>query len=79
MGVAVGNDESQIDTYKKELCVSFLIVPDKKGEIYYALGIPTLPFMIITNPEGKLLMSHRGIIEDPEEILKEIREMHGQQ
>lgn len=78
LGLAVGNDEKQIEAYKKDLCVSFPIVPDRTGEVYYALGIPTLPFMIITNPEGKLLMTHRGILEDPDHMLREIREIHGQ-
>jgi len=77
-GLSVGNDEKQIEAYKNELSVSFPIVPDRTGEVYYALGIPTLPFMIITNPEGKLLMTHRGILEDPDHMLREIREIHGQ-
>jgi len=35
--------------------------------------------MIMADTEGKVLMSHRGIIADLDQLLKEIRAIHGQQ
>jgi hypothetical protein len=76
LGVAPGNDNKQVAAYKKQFHISFPVVPDKEGEAYYTLGIPTLPFMVITNTEGKVLLSHRGIIGDLDQMLKEIKEIH---
>jgi hypothetical protein len=79
LGVAAGNDSKQIGVYKKQFRVSFPVVPDKKYEVYDALGVPGTPYMIVTNKEGKVLMSHGGIIEGLDQTLKEIRELHKQQ
>jgi len=79
MGVAVGNDNEEIEAYKKQLSVSFPMVPDKEGEIFMALELLGLPHMIMTNREGKVLMTHAGMIEDSDRMLKEIREIHKQQ
>lgn len=79
MGVAAGNDNKQIDVYRKQFRVSFPIVPDKKAEIFSALAVPGTPYMIVSNKEGKVLLSHGGGIEDLDQMLKEIREIHKQQ
>ena len=79
LGVAAGNDSKQIAVYKKQFRVSFPIVPDKKYEVFDALGVPGTPYMIIANKEGKVLMSHGGLIEDLDQMLKEIREIYKQQ
>jgi thioredoxin-related protein len=79
MGVAAGNDTKQIEVYKKQFRISFPVVPDKKYEVFQALGVPGTPYMIMTNKEGKVLMSHGGGIEDLDQMLKEIREIHKQQ
>ena len=79
LGVAGGNDPKQIAVYKKQFRVSFPIVPDKNREVFQALGVPGTPYMVMTNKEGKVLMSHAGLIEDLDQMLKEIREIHKQQ
>jgi hypothetical protein len=79
LGVAPGNNAKQIAVYKKQFRVFFPVVPDKEGEIYYALGVPTVPCMIVTNTQGKVLMSHVGVIADLDQMLKEIREIHKHQ
>ena len=79
MGVAAGNDNKQIDVYKKQFHISFPVVPDKKLEIVKLWDVPATPYFIVTNKEGKVLMTHGGIIEDLDQMLKEIREIHKQQ
>lgn len=79
LGVAVGNDNKEIEAYKKQLRVSFPMVPDKEGEVFMALELQGVPCMIVTNKEGKVLMSHTGMIEDPDRVMKEIRMIHKQQ
>jgi hypothetical protein len=79
MGVAVGNDEKQIAVYKKQFKVSFPGFPDKEGTIFQAVKVPGTPYMIVTNKEGKVLMNHGGGIQDFDQMLKDIRELHKQQ
>jgi thioredoxin-related protein len=79
LGVAAGNDNKQIDVYKKQFKVSFLVVPDKSLEVFKGLGVPGTPYIILTTKEGKVLMNHIGVIEDLDQMLKEIREILKQQ
>lgn len=78
MGVAAGNDLKQIGVYKKQFRVSFPVLPDRQLEIYKGLGVPRTPYMVMINKEGKVLFSHGGSIEDLDQTLKEIREIHQQ-
>lgn len=78
-GVAVGDELKQITAFKKQFRVFFPVVPDTDGDVYGDLGIPGVPFTVVTNKEGKVLMTHSGVIEDLDKMLKEIRELHKQQ
>ena len=79
MGAAAGNDPKQIAVYKKQFRVSFPILPDRQLEIYKGLGVPGTPYMVMIDKEGKVLFSHGGGIEDLDQTLKDIREIHKQQ
>ncbi|MBU2498256.1 MAG: hypothetical protein KKE57_05100 [Proteobacteria bacterium] len=76
MGIAVGNDPKQIKVYKKQFRVAFPVFPDKKYEIHALLGSPSTPTMIVAAKNQKVLMTHKGMIEDLDKMLKEIRELH---
>lgn len=79
LGVAAGGDIKQAAAYKKQFRVTFPVVPDEEGEVYYGLGVPTVPFMLVTDTQGKVLMTHTGQISDLDHVLKEIREIHKEQ
>ena len=79
LGVAAGNDNKQIEVYKKQFKVSFPVVSDKSLEVFKAVGVPGTPYMVLTTREGKVLFSHGGAIEDLDQMLKEIRDIHKQQ
>jgi hypothetical protein len=79
LGVAVGDEYKQINVYKKQFRVSFPLLPDTKGEVFQALKLPSVPYMMMTDREGKVLMSHGGAIKDLDQTLKEIRDIHKQQ
>jgi len=79
LGVAAGNDAKQIAVYKKQFRVVFPVLPDKDHKIRGFLGSPLTPFMLVANTQGKVLLTHVGIIEDLDGMLKEIRELHKSQ
>lgn len=79
LGVSVGDEQKQINVYKKQFRVSFPVLSDKGGEMFQAFKLPGVPCMIVVDKEGKVLMSHSGPMKDLDETLKEIREIHKQQ
>ena len=79
IGIASGNDPKQIGVYKKQFRVAFPISADKEFAIFHLLGSPKTPFMIIATTQGKVLLTHGGIIDDLDGLLKEIRELHKNQ
>jgi len=79
LAASAGNDIQQIRAYKKQFRVSYPVVPDRLLELYKGLKVPGTPYMIVVNKEGKVLWSHGGVIDDFDQMLKEIREIHAQQ
>jgi peroxiredoxin len=79
LGVGVGDEDKQINAYKKQLRVSFPLLSDKEGKVFQAWKLQGVPYMLVVNKEGKVLMSHGGAMKDFDETLKEIREIHKQQ
>jgi hypothetical protein len=79
IGIAIADSQKKVEAFKTSFRVSFPLFPDEKGVIYYALGKPTFPSMIVTSTSGKVLLSHLGLIEDFDGLLKEIREIDKKQ
>lgn len=79
MGVAAGNDEKQIAVFKKQVRISFPVLPDQEGDVFTVLKVPGTPYIIMTDRQGKVLMNHAGVIKDLDHLLREIREIHKQQ
>jgi hypothetical protein len=79
LGVSIGDDHKKVEAFRKQFRVSFPIVPDQTGEVFTALKLPGVPYMIMTDRDGKVLMSHNGALKDLDKMLKEIREIHGKQ
>jgi peroxiredoxin len=79
IGVALADESKQVAAYKKKFRVSFPAVLDKDYEVFQTLGVPRTPYLIVTNKEGKVLMSHGGVIKDFDQMLKQIREILQQQ
>ncbi len=79
IGIAFGGNKKQVEAYKTNFKVPFPIFPDEKGDIFEAVGKPNTPTMVITTNKGKVLMSHGGMIQDFDGLVKELREIHKKQ
>jgi thiol-disulfide isomerase/thioredoxin len=75
IGIAVGNNYRQLDAYKKNFKVPFPILPDDGYAVTGPMGGVDTPTMIVATKSGKVLSSHRGVIEDFDGYLKELREI----
>jgi hypothetical protein len=77
LGVALGDSAKRVEAFKKQFRAVYPIAPDEERKIGLALGNPGTPTMIICNKDGKVLAMHGGLIENFDEFLKEIRDLHG--
>jgi hypothetical protein len=80
IGIAISNNKKQVGAFKTQFRTSFPIFPDEKGDIFLAMEKPGTPMMVVTTPGvRKVLMSHGGLIEDFDKLVKEVREIHKKQ
>jgi peroxiredoxin len=69
IGIAAGNNEKEIETFKKRYHVPFPIVPDEKFEILDIIGSTRAPFNILIRKSRKEMViahAHLGVISDPD-------------
>jgi len=78
IGIAAGNNQREVESFKAEKKVPFPILPDQKFLAYEAVGDPgATPFTIyIRRTDSGLLVARTkvGLTKDPEIILKEIND-----
>ena len=80
MGVGVGNNEREVESFRKEKGIPFPILPDINFDLYRAIGGPggirtPLTLLIRKNDKGRgiVIDSHMGMRHTKEEILDEIK------
>jgi peroxiredoxin len=79
IGICIGNDKRQIDAFKKSFKVPFPLFPDENSAIAQAMGVMETPTMVLVTHNGKVLMSHSGVIQDFDGLLKVLRDNHKKQ
>jgi thiol-disulfide isomerase/thioredoxin len=76
IGVAMGNDKSLANAFKKTTKIPFPVFPDEKLDIAAAIDINETPTMLLVSSSGKTLACHKGAFKDLDGFLKELREIH---
>ncbi|MDB4444564.1 TlpA family protein disulfide reductase [bacterium] len=79
IGIGAGNNVKQIGVYKKKKRVPFPLFTDQKFEIFRKVGRPGVPFHILVDQKGNVLLTELGLIEDVEEFFREIVKVYEQQ
>jgi hypothetical protein len=75
VGVGIRSDSRKLQTYKKSFRVKFPLIPDPENEAYVKLGEPPIPFLLLVDSKGKVLLTHHGAIKDIEEFFREVRKL----
>ncbi|MBU1398496.1 MAG: TlpA disulfide reductase family protein [Pseudomonadota bacterium] len=75
LALAAGGNQMEIQYLNEQKQYSFPIVPDPSFEVHKLLGEPRTPFILLLNPEGKVLYTHMGVIEDLDAFWKTITEL----
>lgn len=73
IGLGIRSDHKKLQTYKKSFRIKFPLVPDPENETYDKLGEPPIPFLLLVDKKGKVLLTHSGTIKDTEEFFREVK------
>ena len=74
IGIGAGNNVKQLGVYKKKKKVPFPLFTDKKYEVFRKVGKPGVPFHILVDQKGNVLLTELGLIENIEDFFPRDRE-----
>jgi hypothetical protein len=75
LAIAAGGNNNEIQYLYEQVQYSFPVTPDPTFGIHKLLGEPRTPFTLLVDPQGKVLYTHMGIIENVDALLKLINEL----
>jgi hypothetical protein len=75
LALAAGGNVNEIQYLYEQVQYSFPIVPDPRFDVHKLLGEPRTPFTLLVDPNGKVLHTHMGIVEDLDAFLKLINDL----
>jgi len=73
IGIGLGNKPFEIKYFREAHNVRFPLFPDADKNILNKLGIKVTPITILMEPDGTVLATHYGLIENIDNIFLEIR------
>jgi len=73
LGIGVTNKQKEVDIYRKTFRVEFPLFADADKENPKKTGIEDIPLTVLIDKNGKVLISHLGIVKDVDNFLREIR------
>lgn len=79
IAIAIGNNKTEMDAFKKNFKVPFPMFPDEQLNIAGTFEIMETPTIVVMSNKGKVLTSHGGVIKDFDGFLKELRSIHKNQ
>lgn len=75
LAIAAGGNQTEIQYLNDQKQYRFPIASDPTFDVHKQIGEPRTPFTLLLNPEGKVLFTHLGLIEDMDAFWKTISEM----
>lgn len=70
-------DYKNLQVYKTSFNVKFPLFPDSDNTIFDKLGDPKVPFFMVIDNGGKVLMTHSGPIKDLDAFFSQIKKISG--
>jgi peroxiredoxin len=75
LAIAAGGNNNEIKYLYEQVQYSFPVTPDPQFEVHKLLGEPRTPFTLLVDPQGKVLYTHMGVIENMDALLKTINDL----
>jgi len=73
IGIGIKNNQKEVETYRKTYGVEFPLFSDPDKEVTKKTGIKDTPLTVLINENGKVLLSHLGLVKDVDNFIREIR------
>ena len=78
IGVGAGNNQSEIESFRKEFNISFPLVPDPRLDLHQAIGSPRTPFSILVRvkknpPIAMTALTYSGVKSNDEDVFNDMQ------
>ena len=74
VAIAIADDKTGVETFKKQFKTPFPILLDENREISHSMsGLATPNTMVVSTEEGKVLFTHAGVIPDADAFVKQVK------
>jgi peroxiredoxin len=77
IGIAIGNNEREVEYFKKEHAILYPIVIDPEFTVHKALGEPRVPFTMFMRKDAQekelIFKVHTGVFESADKLLDELK------
>jgi peroxiredoxin len=74
IAIAVGDDNSSLETFKKQFKPPFPVLIDPNREIMRSMGLKATPTTIVVSTEdAKVLFTEPGVIQDTDAFVKQVK------
>ena len=74
IAIAIADDKTGVETFKKQFKTPFPILLDENREITRSTGVKATPTtMVVSTEDAKVLFTHAGVIPDADEFVKQVK------
>jgi hypothetical protein len=73
IAIALGNSPEEVQGYKDNFKVEFPLFADPKKEFQEKMKVKAVPFTVLLDNKGKIIMDHSGNIGNFDEYVTEIK------
>jgi peroxiredoxin len=71
--IGIQSEPKSLDAFKKTFHIKFPILPDQQLDVFTKLGEPAIPFLMLVDQQGKVLLTHKGYLKDGDDFFRKIR------
>jgi alkyl hydroperoxide reductase subunit AhpC len=76
IGIGMGNSLDEIQSYRTSFKVEFPLISDTNKEIQNKLKMTVVPYMVLVDQKGKILLTHIGPIQNFDAFVSEIKKIY---
>jgi peroxiredoxin len=74
IAIAIADDKTSVETFKKQFNTPFPILLDENREIMRAMSVKDAPTtMVVSTEDAKVLFTHAGVIPDADAFVKQVK------
>ena len=74
LGVGLMSTPEQVDVFQKKFNVQYPLFADINNKITMKTNINAFPQTVVIDKNGKVIMSHPGVMKDLDSFLEQLRE-----